>query len=172
MSAAGHEATLTRGQKLKREFRLYIAVSIYLYLCFGAIFLYRAALLSEHGLTGWHWGFAAGKALVLGKFVLILHELRLGERTRPMALVPQILVKSLLFLLGLLVLTAVEEIILGAVHGQTLAKTLAEFTGDRGPEVAASCLMLWMVLLPYLAFRGLSEAIGDDALRKVLFGPR
>ncbi|MBX9701768.1 MAG: hypothetical protein K2X74_20200 [Acetobacteraceae bacterium] len=164
--ASGH------GERLKRELRLYIALSIYLWLCFGAIFFYRAALLEEHGLTAWHWGLAAAKALVLAKFILLLHGLKLGERSRQRPLVQEVLLKSLLFLLGLLALTAVEEIVLGAIHGLGVRQTVAAFIGHRGPEIAASCLMLWMVLLPYLAFRGLSEALGEAELRRVLFGSR
>lgn len=166
------EAGLTRREKLLRELRLYAFISVYLWLCFGAVFLYRAALLAEHGLGGWHFGLAAAKALVLGKFILILHELRLGDRGQRHPLAKEVFLKSLLFLGALLLMTLLEEIILGLIHHEALSASLGGFIAGRGPEVAASCLILWMVLLPYLAFRGLSEVLGPDRLRAVLFGPR
>jgi len=171
MSAAA-EASLTRVQRLVREIRLYLGIALYLWLCFGAVFLYRAALLQEHGLTVWHFGLAAAKALVLAKFIVILHQLRLGDGRREQPLAMAVLLRSLLFLAALLALSLVEEVLLGVIHGEGAVAALRAFVGGRVAELAASSLILWMVLLPYLAFRGLGEALGEDALKRLLFGPR
>jgi len=53
------------------ELRRYALVSAYLYVCFGAILLYKSAILSEAGQHYLPFGVAAVKALILGKFVLI-----------------------------------------------------------------------------------------------------
>lgn len=172
MTAASHAAGLTRGQRLMRELRLYAGIALYLWLCFGAVFLYRAALLQEHGLTTWHFGLAAAKALVLAKFILVLHQLRLGERHGEQPLAVAVLLRSLLFLVALMVLSLLEEVILGVIHGKGAAAALEAFAAGRVTELAASALILWMVLLPYLAFRGLGEVMGEDALKRLLFGPR
>jgi hypothetical protein len=166
------EAGLSARARLMREIRLYAFISTYLWLCFGAVYFYRAALLAEHGLGGWHFGLAAAKALVLGKFIMLLHGVRLGDRGRRHPLAREVLLKSLLFLAALVAMTLVEEVILGLIHHESVAHSLAAFMAGRAPEIAASCLILWMVLLPYLAFRGLSEVLGPDRLREVLFGPR
>jgi hypothetical protein len=173
MTTASHtEAGLTRGQRLMREIRLYLGIAAYLWLCFGVVFLYRAALLEEHGLTAWHFGLAAAKALVLAKFILVLQQLRLGDRHRGQPLAIAVLLRSLLFLAALLALSLLEEVILGIIHGKGAAAALQAFAAGRVAELAASALILWMVLLPYLAFRGLGEALGEDALKRLLFGPR
>lgn len=173
MTTSAHgAATLTRGQRLVREVRLYVGIALYLWLCFGVVFLYRAALLEDHGLTGWHFGLAAAKALVLGKFILVLHQLRLGEGRRQRPLAIAVLLRSVLFLGALLALSLVEEVLLGVIHGEGAAAALQKVAAGRVAELAASALILWMVLLPYLAFRGLGEALGEDALNRLLFGRR
>ena len=54
---------LTTRQKLSRELKEYLGLSVYLYICFGAIQLYKTALLAEHGISYEPYGFAAAKAL-------------------------------------------------------------------------------------------------------------
>jgi len=172
MTATAHGTAPTRGQRLLRELRLYLGITLYLWLCFGVVFLYRAALLEAHGITAWHVGLAAAKALVLAKFILVLHQLRLGDGPRERPLAVAVLLKSVLFLAALLALSLLEEVLIGAFHGEGVAAALRAFTAGRLAELAASALILWMVLLPYLAFRGLGDALGEAALQRLLFGPR
>ena len=52
----------------------------YLYVCFGAIVLLKASVLHDISIGFAPWGYAAVKAFILGKFMLIGHDIRLGER--------------------------------------------------------------------------------------------
>ena len=60
--------------------KTYAGLAVYLYICFGAILLYKAAVLGEHGIGYTPYGLAAIKALVLAKFMLLGHAARIGER--------------------------------------------------------------------------------------------
>ena len=71
---------LTTRQKLSRELKEYLGLSVYLYVCFGAIQLYKTALLADHGISYEPYGFAAAKALILGKFILLGRAASIGER--------------------------------------------------------------------------------------------
>lgn len=65
-----------------------------------------------------HHGIAIVKALVLGKFILVLHALKIGERMgSARVLLADILKRSVLFVVFLIALTVVEEIIVGYFHG-------------------------------------------------------
>ena len=100
--------------------RKYLIVSGYLYVCFGALLLYKAALLSEVGVHSLAFGIAAGKALVLGKFLLIGDAVRIGARGESRTLLHRIAAqRSVLLLLLLVVLTFLEELIIGKVHGHS-----------------------------------------------------
>ena len=159
----------TRRQRAVRGIRAFLALALYLWLCLGAILLYRPALLAEHGVGGWHLGLAAAKALLLAKFILLGQHARLGESRRARTPLRAVVEKSLLFLLLILLLAALEEAVLGAVYGRGLAATAATM-GRHRLEIAASCLLLWLVLLPYLAFRQLTERVGPEGGRSLLHG--
>ena len=48
----------------------------------------------------------------------------------------------------------------------------AGIADGRWQEMAATCLLLWLVLLPYFGFRGLCEALGRSRVRDLLLGTR
>ena len=53
---------------------------MYLYVCFGAMLLYKMAILHAAGIDYAPYGLAAVKALILGKFMLLGRAARLGDR--------------------------------------------------------------------------------------------
>src|ERR1041385_8132220 len=105
--------------RIVEELRRVIITTVYLYICFGAIILYRMAVLHANGIDYAPWGLAAIKALVLAKFVLIGRAAGVGDRFRHKPLIYSILYKSLLFMIMLIVLTLAEEAIKGYFHGQS-----------------------------------------------------
>jgi hypothetical protein len=158
-------------ERLREELHRYLAVSAYLYVCFAAILLYKAAILSSIGEHFLPLGLAAGKALILGKFVLLGEAAGVGTRVRSRTLLQRIVHSSILFLILLVLLTVVEEIIVGLVHGHSLGQAVAAL-GDRSPlEVMASCLLMLLVLVPLVTVTEVSRALGPGSLRGLLLGP-
>jgi hypothetical protein len=158
-------------ERLREELHRYLAVSAYLYVCFGAILLYKAAILGSSGVHFLHLGLAAGKALILGKFLLLGEAAGVGTRFRPRTLLQRIVGNSLLFLVVLVLLTIVEDIVVGLVHGHSLSRAVAAL-GDRSvPETLASCLLMLLVLVPLVAVTEMSRVLGPGGLRQLLLGP-
>src|SRR5260370_30876779 len=113
---APKQATL---QHLRNELIKYLAISAYLFVCFGSLLFYKAAVLHTDGIAFASFGIAIVKALVLGKFILVLHALKVGERERGTSvLLAEILKKSVLFVVFVLALTVLEEIVVGYFHGK------------------------------------------------------
>jgi hypothetical protein len=107
------------------------------------------------------------KALILGKFILILQAIKVGERAeKPGILIVDILNTSFLFLIFLVTLNAIEEITLGLLHGRAAREVLGEMAGGTLPEAVAVCVLLLLVLIPYFSFRGLASRLGDGVLWK------
>jgi hypothetical protein len=105
------------------ELREFLILGVYLYVCLGAIIIMKSAILNGVGVEFDVWGIAAVKALLLAKFMLIGKALRLGEKkNKPLAW--PTLYQSLLTLLLLIVLTALEEILVGAIHHRTVIESL------------------------------------------------
>jgi hypothetical protein len=158
-------------QRVREELHRYLAFSAYLYVCFAAILLYKSAILSSIGEHYLPLGLAAGKALILGKFVLLGEAAGVGTRIGARSLLQRVLRNSVLFLLLLVLLTILEEIIVGLVHGHSLGQAVAALAEHPWPETLASCFLMLLVLIPLVAVTEVSRTLGPGALRKLLLGP-
>lgn len=154
--------------RARHEFLSYLAVSGYLMVWFSAVMVYKATILRSVGVEFAPIGIAVAKALILGKFIITLEAVKLGER-RPSndILAVQILKKALLFTAALFVMTVIEELVVGRFHGRSAHETLAEMAGGSLGQAGAMALLMFLVLLPYLAFRRLALELGE--LPEVLF---
>jgi hypothetical protein len=126
-------------------------------------------VLHAHGIGYAPYGLAAIKALILGKFILIGHALKIGERFRRRPLIYPVLYKSLVFLAILVVFSVVEEAVSGVIHGRALMESLSDIAGGSWSQIGATSLLMWLILLPYFAFRQISEVLGDGKLRRMFF---
>jgi hypothetical protein len=158
-------------ERLRKELREYAIVFLYLYVCLGALLLFKAALLREEGVNSLHFGLALGKALILGKFMLLGEAARLGARVRSLTLLELIVRKVLLFLMLLVALSVLEAFVVGWVHDRSSAQTLAEFESRSFLELAATCLLMLLVLVPFIATKEVGRALGPGGLRRVLSQP-
>lgn len=152
---------------LREELRNFALVAAYLWICFSVLMLYKSAVLREAGVHFLPLGFAIGKALILAKFLLISQ--RAAKYTRhARTLGGDILLQSLLCLLLLLVLTAVEELLVGWARGHSIAQTIAEYARRSPLEMFVECLLLLLVLVPLVALKAYSRIVGPGALRGLL----
>lgn len=164
-----HRSQAGLAHRLAHELKEYAAVSIYLYVCLGALLLYKGAVLRAEGISYAPYGLAVVKALILGKFMLVGHALRIGDRYAGRPLIYPILHKSLAFLALLFVLDVAEEVIVGLMHGRPVLDALTEIAGGTWLQILATCLLFLLVLLPYFAYREVGEFLGRDTMRRILF---
>jgi hypothetical protein len=157
-------------ERLREELHRYLAVSAYLYVCFAAILLYKSAILNSIGEHYLPLGLAAGKALILGKFMLLGEAAGVGTRIGARTLLQRILSSSVLFLGLLVLLTIIEEIIVGLVHGHSLGQAVATLAEHPWPETLASCFLMLLVLIPLVTVTEVSRTLGPGALRQLLLG--
>jgi hypothetical protein len=162
----------TIAEKLKHELRDYALLSVYLYVCFGSLILYKIAILGAQGVSYLPFGLPILKALILAKFILVGRVARLGERHESSKMVFRIMYKALAYLVLLIVLSAAEEVIVGMAHGRSIAAAFAELGGDKLPELLATCLIMLLILIPYLTITELDAALGNGRLREILFKDR
>jgi hypothetical protein len=155
-------------KKVVHELREYAVISVYLYICLGALILFKSAILSGQGVNYAPFGLAAVKALVLGKFVLLGRAAALGERYRQRRAIYVIAHKALLFLMLLLVLSVVEELVVGYFHGRTSTESLSTFLGGSLLQIFATSVVVLLILVPYFAYGELARALGEDRVRRIL----
>lgn len=162
---------MTFAQKAKLEIKEYAFLSAYLYVCFAAILLYKMAILGGQGVEFLVFGIPAIKALILGKFILLGQAIRLGERSGSSRLVSVVAYKAVLYLGLLLVMSLIEECVVGFLHGRTFSVVLTDIA-DRLPELMAMSAIMLLILIPYLASRELDVALGKGRLWSLLFEHR
>lgn len=157
-------------ERIREEMQRYLAISAYLFLAFCALLVLRTELMGRSESVPLLLGLAAGKALILGKFILLGEAARIGTRIRTRTLLQHIAIRSLLFLLLLIVLTIVEELIAGRVHGHSVAEVVSEFAA-RSREITARCIVMLLLLVPFVAMTELDRVLGRGTLLRLLKGP-
>jgi hypothetical protein len=152
-----------------REIKEMAALTLYLYIGIGAVVLLKSAILQEAGISVAMWGIAVIKALLLAKFMLVGRGLKLGRRFRDKPLIWPTLYHTLTFLVFLLVLSTVEEIVVGALYHRPLSDSLAHVVGPTVFEGLAVCIVLFLILVPYSAFVSLGEVLGERETLRLFF---
>jgi hypothetical protein len=164
------KAPASLSARLGHEARQYAIVVAYLWLCFAAILFYEGAVLRAEGIRVTLYGVAALKALILGKFLMVGQSLHVGEQFASRPLIHQLAYRSVLFALLLAAMIVVEETVVGWVHGRAIRESIGGIAGGNWRQAFATWLLLWLILVPYLAIRLISQALGEDRLRRMFFG--
>lgn len=165
-------STPTTKERAREELRSYAVVAAYLFVCFAVLMFFESTLPGGESAGVFTLSTAAVKALILGKFILIGEAVGVGERSRAPRLAGAILAKSLQFLLLLVMLTVIEELIVGKAHGADFTQTLAGYEARSLLQVLAKCLIGILILLPFIAVKELSRVLGPGVMRKLLFDIR
>ncbi len=159
-------------QRAIHEFKELVFISLYLYITLGAVVLVKTAVLHAEGIEYAPWGIAIVKAVVLAKFMLLGDAMKIGVRFGARPLIWPTLYRALAFLVLLIILTVIEEAVVGLFHHQSIAASLSELVGPRLEETLAGYLIMLLVLIPYFAFRVLGEALGEGRLTRMFFVER
>ena len=165
-------AKATLHQRAIRELKEFAIFAVYFYITLGSVILLKTAVLRAQGIEFAPWGIAVVKAAVLAKFMLLGNAMKIGEGTNTNPLIWPTLHKAFVFLVLLIVMTIIEEAVLGMFHHQSVAASLGELVGPRLEETIAGFLIMLLVLIPFFAFRALGEALGEGELPRLFFVDR
>ena len=156
---------VTLHQRAMHELKEFVVLAVYLYITLGAVILMKTAVLNTEGI-------AVVKAAVLAKFMLLGNAMKIGGRNTTSPLIWPTLHKAFAFLVLLIVMTTIEEAVVGLFLHRSIASSLSELVGPRLEETLAGFVIMLLVLIPFFAFRVLSEALGDGRLERIFFVER
>lgn len=156
--------------RAKEEFRKYAFVSVYLWICFASISLYKAAILESEGISWAPLGFAVVQALVIGKFILIGDALKAGQKTMEHPLLHRVAWRTLMMLLVLIVFKVLEEAVVALIHGTPIASLIVEITARPIWVTFAPVLLMLLILVPMITTAEIQRTVGAERFRKVLLG--
>jgi hypothetical protein len=165
-------AKATLHQRTIHELKEFVILAVYLYITLGAVVLMKTAVLHTEGIEFTPWGIAVVKAAVLAKFMLLGNAMRIGGRNTTSPLIWPTLHKAFAFLVLLIIMTIIEEAVVGLFHHRSIASSLSELVGPRLEETIAGFVIMLLVLIPFFAFRVLSEALGEGRLERMFFVAR
>ncbi|MGB6698295.1 MAG: DUF1810 domain-containing protein [Methylocella sp.] len=151
------------------ETRELFGIFIYLWVLLSLVSLHKALVLNDESLI-YHQGFALINALALAKVVLVAEYFHVGDTLKNRPLIYPIMFKSAVFAVILLCFHMIEETLIGVLHGKTLSQSIPNIGGGKLQGILMVGIIMFVVLMPFFAFRELGRAIGTEQLRSLLFG--
>jgi uncharacterized protein (DUF1810 family) len=151
------------------ETRELFGIFIYFWVLLSLFSLHKALVLNEESLI-YHQGFALINALALAKVVLVAEFFHIGDKLKDRPLIYPIMFKSAVFAVILMCFHIIEETLIGLLHDKTLSQSIPKIGGGTLQGILMVGIIMFVVLMPFFAFRELGRAIGTEQLHSLLFG--
>jgi hypothetical protein len=151
-----------------REARRFVVRFLYLWILFALFALHKSILLPDEGII-YGQGFAILNAFVLAKVMLIGDHLHVGESFDTRPLVYPVLFKSALFATMLVCFDLIEEVVVGSLRGKSIAESIWSVGGGTLEGILSVGIIMFVVLIPYFAFREMAKVVGERQMRELLF---
>jgi hypothetical protein len=162
--------TLSLKQKAFEEAKRMLVITAYLWILLSVFELHRVGILrAQHVPYSYRVGFSLINALVMAKVILIADDLHAGKRLASATMLAAVILKSGLFAMILVCFNVVEDVLVGLLHGKTLAESLPNLAGGGLEGQLIVGVMIFVVLIPFFAFAELRRAIGQDGFDDLVF---
>ena len=159
-------------ERAVHEVKRLAAMFVYLYVLFALFLIHESIVLAQHEISFSHYGFAFVNALVLAKVMLVAEDLRLGSRFEDRPLIYPILFKSLVFAVVFICFHIVENVIVGAWGGKTIAESIPSIGGGGLKGVLSVGVIVSFGLIPFFAFKEVGRVIGEKELFSLILTRR
>jgi len=151
-----------------REARKFVVRFLYLWILFALFALHKSVLLPEEGYI-YGQGFAVLNAFVLAKVMLVADNLHVGETFDTRPLIYPVLFKSALFAIILICFDLIEEVVMKNLRGESLVAGIWSVAGGSLKGILSVGIIIFVVLIPYFAFREMAKVVGERQMRELLF---
>ena len=159
-------------QKAYRELREFVIITLYLLMVFSCFITYKSIVLKTYNIDVTYHGLALINALALAKVMLIAQGLHLGKRVEEAPLIYSTLLKSALFAVVLACFKILEEFAIGYFHHRSFHESIADLAGGTGKGILTLTILLFVVLIPFVAYGELQRIVGEEKLAQLFFHRR
>ena len=159
-------------EKAIREFKIFWIVALFLAFVFGAFTLYRRLILTEVGVSYFHYGAGLVEALIIAKIILIGQAFGLGKRFEDGPLIVAALFKAVLYGVLVAIFAVLEHVVEGMIHGKDMAAVWEALLGLGKYEILARTLMVIVTFVPFFAFWETDRVLGEGKLFAMFFQRR
>lgn len=151
------------------QFKEFAAMFLYLWVLFSLFAIYKSIVRIEYPLNYPSQTVAFANAFVLAKVMLVAEDFHFGSRFQDRSLAYPIVYKAFVFTLILICFYIIEHVVFGMWNGLSVDESFPKF-GSKGLEpIVAIALIMFVVLIPFCAFREIGRVVGQAALRSLLF---
>lgn len=159
--------------KLKHELKSVILVTLFFAAWLGVLMLLKVLILEDYHIRFGGFSMVLVGALVLGKVVLILEHVSLGSWLRKHPVIVEILLRTLVYALGTLVVLLLEKSFESRHdHGGILPALANVFSHRDMPHVWTNAICLTGALFFYNSLSVLNRHLGSGGLAGVFLSPR
>lgn len=163
----------TSRQELKRRafllFKESLIIVLYLWAVFGLLTLHKSMILAEHHIDFTYHGLALINALALAKVMLLARKLDLAAGINDAPLIYPTLLKSAFFTVVLGCFKILEDVAVGFYRHQSFRQSNAELGGGTWQGMVTLALLIFVMLIPFVAFGELGRVMGESKLKKLFF---
>ncbi|HKJ18599.1 MAG TPA: hypothetical protein VJ984_14695 [Xanthomonadales bacterium] len=157
-------------ERAMEELVKFLIISAYLAICFCVLILYKSSIEGSTSSDYLNFGAAVVKALVLAKFILIGEAMKTGKRVQGPTLTHRIIMKSIAFLVLLIVFHIIEEVTIGLFHDKTVVQSLLEYWNQPWIAKLAPELLMLFIMIPMVTASEFEKMVGAEAMKKVFLG--
>jgi hypothetical protein len=159
-------------QKAYRELKEFVIITLYLSVVFGCFIAYKSIVLGAYKIDVTYHGLAILNALALAKIMLIVKGIHLGERLDEAPLIYPTVLKSALYAVVLACFKILEEFAIGYFHHKSFHESIADLAGGTGKGILTLTILLFVVLIPFVAYGELQRVVGEGKLAQLFFHHR
>ena len=158
----------SKEKELGEMMKKYAALTLYLWVLFVLLGLYRKMLMKEWGVDAWQQGYALVNALVFAKVLLLGGIFHLGTSLRKYSFALVVIGRTLMFAALLMAFHVVEEAARALIKGEPVADSILHLGGGSWWGVWAYAALLFAMLLPLGVLGEISFVLGKGVLWKIM----
>lgn len=163
---------MSAGKKIREELRQLALAMLYFAAWIGLLVVLKALILAEYQIEFRQWSAILVGALVLGKVVLILDHVSLGAWIRKRPAVVDVIARTILYGLGVLVVLLIEKAFEGRhEYGGFGPALTAAFRHADAPHIWANTICLSGALFGYNVLTVVRRHLGEGGLARLLLSP-
>ena len=160
-------------QKLKHELEAVVVVTLYFAAWLGVLMVLKKLVLAEYQIQFRGLSMVLVGSLVLAKVVLVLEHVPLGNWTRHRPALFEVLLRTVLYALGVLVVLILEKAF-EARHemGGFIPALTHIFQHPEIPHVLANSICIACALLAFNSMSIIREHLGEGNLARLYLRPK
>lgn len=145
-----------------------LLLTTYLAAWFCALVFLSDSILEIDGVPYIGFGMAIIKAAVTAKFMIMGLEIFPLPINKSSSLVFGVLKRSIVYVVVVVALSYLFAGIEGYFHHEGFVEPMRHFAGGNLKHLIALTITYWLIILPYLAYYGLEEVIGQERMHELL----